>query len=34
MRGMGGSLAYRPNPAGGSVFRAAFPLASSGKDLA
>ncbi len=32
MRGMGGSLAYRPNPAGGSVFRAAFPSMAKGKE--
>ena len=30
MRGMGGTLAYRPNPAGGSVFRAAFPRPADG----
>lgn len=34
MRGMGGSLAYRPNPAGGSVFRATFPPAARGKEFA
>ena len=30
MRGMGGTLAYRPNPAGGSIFRAAFPRPAGG----
>ena len=33
MRGMNGSLAYRPNPAGGSIFRATFPKAATGKEF-
>ena len=32
MRGMGGALTYRPNPAGGSVFRVAFPRPEKGKE--
>ncbi len=33
MRGMNGSLTYRPNPAGGSIFRATFPRITTGKEF-
>lgn len=33
MRGMNGSLAYRPNPAGGCIFRATFPRVATGKEF-